>query len=114
MFMPCSIGAFVQYLAADTHWGAIGIVLTVCNVAGVFFAMDLWREMRQQAENKAETTTKSKKDKLRVIIIVGFCVQILAYCFFRSYSQPISIDSVKSFLLVIIGKNLRLTNSTKN
>lgn len=96
MFMPCSIGAFVQYLAADTHWGAIGIVLTVCNVAGVFFAMDLWREMRQQAENKAETTTKSKKDKLRVIIIVGFCVQILVYCFFRSYSQPISIDSVKA------------------
>lgn len=96
MFVPCSIGAFVQYLAADTHWGAIGIVLIACNVAGVFFLVDLWREMRQQAENKAETTNKSKKDKLRVIIIVGFCFHILVYCFFRSYIQPIPTDSVKA------------------
>ncbi len=97
MFIPCSIGAFVQYLAADTHWGAIGIVLTVCNVSGVFFLMDLWNEMRQQLKKSDETTPdKSKKDKLRAIIIVGFCVQILAYCFFRSYSQPFSMYSVKA------------------
>lgn len=93
MFVPCSIGAFVQYLAADTHWGAIGIVLAICNVAGVFFAMDLWKEMRHQPNNEDETTTKSPKDKLRVVIIVGFCIQILAHYAFHMTVQPFVIDS---------------------
>ena len=37
------------------------IVLAVNNVAGIFFAKDLWEEMRFVPREKSETTNKEKK-----------------------------------------------------
>lgn len=97
MFVPCTLGAFVQYLAADTHLGAVGIVLSICNVAGVFFAMDLWKEMGRKLDNEDEIpSAESKKGNLRVLIIVAFCLQILVYTVFRMCWYPIVTSPVKA------------------
>lgn len=88
MFIPSSIATFVQYLAADTHWATIGIVLAVNNIAGVFFAMDLWKEMRSDSLNESEVIDeKKKKFCYRSIIIVGFCLQIIFHGLFYMYGQ---------------------------
>ena len=97
MFVPCTLGAFVQYLAADTHLGAIGIVFSICNVAGVFFAMNLWKEMHHSSDNEGETApSKSKTNKFRLIIIVGFCLQVLIYSVFRTLWYPIVTSPAKA------------------
>ncbi len=95
--VPCWIAVFFQYLAADTHWGAIGVVLAVGNVAGVFFARNLWKEMHFVSQNNDETTAEKKSPALyRNIIIVGFCVQILFYGIFYQYGQIYGKNSPKA------------------
>lgn len=97
MSMPCSIAALFQYLAADTHLGAIGVVLAVSNVAGVFFARDLWREMHSVSQNGFETMPNKKNHKLyRSAIIIGFCLQILFYGIFYQYGQLYGKDAPKA------------------
>ncbi len=96
MYVPCSIATFFHYLAADTLLGAIGVVLAVCNVAGVFFAMDLWKEMRYISKQSSETTNKEKNGSFRGIIIVGFCLQIAFYGIFYQYGQIYGKDAPKA------------------
>lgn len=97
MFIPCSFAAFVQYLAADTHWGAIGIVLSVCNVAGVFFAKDLWNEMCLDYQNNNETTTNENKNTIyNKVIAIGCCIQIVFFIVFHYYFQPFPNDAAKA------------------
>ena len=97
MYLPCLIATFSQYLAADTHLGAVGIVLAVNNVAGVFFAMDLLKEMRSVSETDAEATdSKGKHGLYHAIIIIGFCLQMLFYCIFHLYGQVPMENPVKA------------------
>ena len=97
MFIPCLIASFFQYLAADTHLAAIGVVLAVNNIAGVFFAMDLWKEVRTSSEEETETTGgKVFYTWCRRIIIVGFCLQILFYGIFYAYGQVPIKNAVKA------------------
>ena len=49
MYIPCLIATIFQYLAADTHLATIGIVLVANNVSGVFFVMDLLKEMKNDS-----------------------------------------------------------------
>ncbi len=96
MYVPCLIASFFQYLAADTHLAAIGIVLAVNNVVGVFFAMDLWEEMHPSSKSDPETSNgKGKKFAYRNIIIIGFCIQILFYGIFYQYRQLPGKDAAK-------------------
>lgn len=96
MYTPCLIATFFHYLAADTHLAAVGIVLAVNNVVGVFFAMDLWKEMRSVSQNTPETAKKEKNGLFRSVIIVGFCLQILFYGIFYQYDQLYGKDSPKA------------------
>ncbi len=88
MYIPCSIAAVFHYLAADTHLAAIGVVLAVGNVAGVFFATDLYKEIRAASDGDNETIVdKDSYTWCRKIIIAAFCLQILFYCVFYMYGQ---------------------------
>ncbi len=88
MTVPCLIAAFIHYLAADTHLAAIGIVLAVANVAGIFFTMDLWKETRVVTKKDSELTDSKNNFGLgRTIIIVSFCIQMLFYGTFYMYGQ---------------------------
>ncbi len=97
MYIPCLIASVFHYLAADTHLAAIGVVLAVSNVAGVFFARDLFNEMRSSSQSNTETATSNKTPGLyRNIIIVGFCLQILFYGIFYQYGQIYGKDAPKA------------------
>lgn len=96
MYMPCLTATFFQYLAANTHLAAIGVILAISNIAGVLFAMDLWKEMRLDSQNSSETTKKQKTNWFRNIIIVGFSLQILFYGIFYQHEQVYGKDSPKA------------------
>ena len=97
MYLPCLIATFFHYLAADTLLGAIGVVLAISNVAGVFFARDLWREMRfVSKDNSATTVNKESSPVFRSVIIVAFCLQILFYGVFYQYGQIYGKDTPKA------------------
>ncbi len=97
MYIPCLVATFFQYLAADTLLAVIGIVLAVGNVAGVFFAMDLWKEMRTDSNKDIDSNVgKAKSGAFRSVIIVGFCLQILFCGLFYQYDQFPKGDAVKA------------------
>lgn len=96
MYIPCLIATVFQYLAANTHLAAIGVVLAINNVAGVLFAMDLWKEMCPILQSSSETTKKQKTNWFRNIIIVGFSLQILFYGIFYQHEQVHRKDSLKA------------------
>ena len=97
MYLPCLVATFFHYLAADTLLGAIGVVLAISNVAGVFFARDLWREMRfVSKDNSATTVNKESSPVFRSVIIVAFCLQILFYGVFYQYGQIYGKDTPKA------------------
>ena len=96
MYAPCLIASFFHYLAADTHLGAIGVVLAASNVAGVIFARDLWREMQPGATDDLEKSNKKQTIPLRIIIIVAFCLQISFYGIFYQHDQIFGKDAPKA------------------
>ena len=97
MYTPCLIAALFHYLAADTHLAAIGVVLAVNNVAGVLFAMDLWKEIHSASKSNPETSVgKCFSVLCRAVIIIGFCIQILFYGLFYQYAQGPGKDAVKA------------------
>ena len=97
MYVPCLIATFFQYLAADTHLAAIGVVLAVNNVVGVFFAMDLFKEIHfDSKKNSKVSTNKAFSNLCRSTIIIGFCMQILLYGVFYQYGQTPRKDAIKA------------------
>lgn len=88
MCIPCFIAVFFQYLAANTHLAAIGVVLTVGNVAGVIFAMDLWKEIRFALKERTEENDKKTFSGMCCnLIVIGICVQIVFYGAFNLIGQ---------------------------
>lgn len=96
MYIPCLIGTFFHYVAANSYWFAIGIVLAIGNVAGVFFAMDLFREMGSVPTEDTEAKSKNPFAFLRGIIIVGFCLQLVFYVAYYQFGQVPGKDAEKA------------------
>lgn len=87
MYMPCLIASFFHFFAADTILAAVGIVLAISNIAGVIFAMDLWKEMRTETTDNSEKTKQKNTKALCNIIIVAFTIQIAFYSMFYQWGQ---------------------------
>ena len=101
-YIPCMIATLFQYLAANTYIAVIGVVLAVSNVAGVFFIMDLWKEMTGTVNKESETTEITEKATVkgngkgfRNIIIVGFCIQIMINIVFNMEARIYTKDDNK-------------------
>ena len=101
-YIPCMIATLFQYLAANTYVAVIGVVLAVSNVVGVFFIMDLWKEMTCTANKESETTeitekatVKGTRKGFRNIIIVGFCIQIMINIVFNMEARIYTKDDNK-------------------
>ena len=97
MYIPCLIAAFIHYLAVDTHLAGIGVVIAVGNVVGVFFAMDLWKEMKSVPNKNNEESPKKKRANTNCkIIAVSFAIQILFYGIFYMYGQVPMENPIKA------------------
>lgn len=101
-YIPCMIATLFQYFVANTYIAVIGVVLSVSNVAGVFFIMDLWKEMTCTVNKESDTTeTTEKADAkgngkwFRNIIIVGFCIQIMINIVFNMEAKIYTKDDNK-------------------
>ena len=79
MYLPCVVASFFHLIAADTLLAAAGIVLAVSNIAGVIFAMDLWKEICTSSANDTEEAKEKNGNYVRSIIIVALCIQIGFY-----------------------------------
>ena len=53
-YIPCMIATCFHYFVANTYIAVIGVVLSISNVAGVFFIMDLWKEMACTVNKESE------------------------------------------------------------
>lgn len=96
MYIPGLIATFFQYLAANTHLAAIGIVLTVCNVAGVFFVMDLCNEIRSTSKEKDTTAVKKVFSGLVIsVLIISFCFQTVLYITMNQYWGPLPKNDLR-------------------
>lgn len=97
MGLPCLVITAFQYIAANTHMAAIGVVLAVYDVAGIFFARDLWKEMYSCQEPDNDTKIDRKYTGLcRSVIIITVCVQIVFYVMFYQSGKVPGIDAVKA------------------
>lgn len=98
MYIPCLIATIFQYFAADTHLAVIGIVLATNNIAGVLFAMDLYKEMHTASKESDEKASKKIFSGLcRSLIIIGFCLQLVFYgVIFRYWGDLPGKEAVKA------------------
>lgn len=101
MYLPCLIGTVFQYLAANTFLYAIGTVLTTCNVAGMLFTMDLFKELKADFKNGCEESSSKKSSEAyykigRNIIIAVFCLQMIFNGIYYHYKQPVTNGSLNA------------------
>lgn len=78
MWLPGLIANFIQYLASDLHLSTLW-VLTISNIAGVFFLKDFINEFKADRV-KGEQSVKSNSNKhhyCRNLICFGLCIQLL-------------------------------------
>lgn len=79
MCIPCLIAACFQYFAANTQMASLGVAFAIGNVAGVFFARDLFNEIRSNSKANSEITNKVSSGWQKSIIIIAICIQISFY-----------------------------------
>ena len=81
VWCPCAAAAVLSSFAANVPLAAIGTILPVGNIAGVFFAWDLLQELRQQQTDKpAEQKTGNKASTFcRAVICAGLVLQLLIH-----------------------------------
>lgn len=97
MHLPCLIAAFLHFVAADTLLAALGIVLAINNISGVFFAMDLWKELQLVfKEDSKRKIVKGLSVLCHCVIIFSLCLQVLFYGAFYQYNQILGDDAVKA------------------
>lgn len=77
MWLPCALTAFVQFIPSNTMLSALGFIFAVCNVAGVVFAGELYREMAKQSRRKLG----------RRLICAGLCLQMVFHLFVYATGQ---------------------------
>lgn len=79
MWLPSAIATVIQYLASDLHLSVMW-VLTVGNIAGVFFIKDFVAELTPSQEKNSEKKSKSIRGVCISILSVGICLQLVLQC----------------------------------
>jgi hypothetical protein len=74
MWLPGLIANGIQYLASDLHLSTLW-VLTISNIAGVFFIKDFIAEFRQD-----ENISKNLSKVCQGLICTGICLQLVFQC----------------------------------
>lgn len=98
MWIPCATAAVFHFTASNTLLSSLGIVFAISNIAGVFFASDLFKEIKSELNSDKKLKIKENKKILKLnlgIICIGLCLQILFHCFVFQYGQLPEKDPVR-------------------
>lgn len=94
MWLPSAIGTLVQYLASDLHLSVMW-VLTIGNIAGVFFVKDF---IGENTELKAKFGKRKIRDSAKLcarFLCIGISVQALLQCGLYVVGRVPSRNSLK-------------------
>lgn len=94
MWLPSAIGTVVQYLASDLHLSVMW-VLTIGNIAGIFFVKDF---INENTELKAKFGKRKIIDYTKLcvkLVCVGISVQLLIQCGLYVVGRVPSSNSLK-------------------
>lgn len=95
IWIPSAIGAFAQHMASNLGLLAIGWVLAIGNIAGVFFMKDLLGELQTE---KAECK-KALQKSIRVILCLGLILQLAFQSislFYRYYPNKDNMQIIEN------------------
>ncbi|MBQ3006024.1 MAG: DUF2142 domain-containing protein [Clostridia bacterium] len=95
IWCPCVVGAFFQYLAANTLFTAMSIAFAGANVAGVFFVHDLFKEITS-GQKEEKTDNKRSIAACRALICTVICLQFVFNCFSLLYDRVPDKDEYTS------------------
>lgn len=79
MWLPSAIGTVVQYLASDLHLSVMW-VLTIGNIAGVFFVKDFINENPEKKAKFGKRRIKNSAKLCSSLVCAGICVQLFFQC----------------------------------
>lgn len=95
MWCPCVVASVINLFTANTLFTSAGVLLSIGNVAGVFFVCDLFKEMRFIPQSNIKSAKKIFSAG-RAVICVGICFQLLVYVMAMQYQQLPTLNSVKA------------------
>ncbi|MDO5479746.1 MAG: hypothetical protein Q4G23_11355, partial [Clostridia bacterium] len=89
MWLPCVIFATIGLFTSNTVLFIAGAVFSVSNVAGIFFAYDLYKEIKTAMINSKTKAVRSKKLKpvAKSLFIIAFAFQLFGYMLAIQYFQ---------------------------
>ena len=79
IWCPCLFAAIISFFSSNTVLLIIGTVFAVSNIAGVFFAHDLFKEISYSAPNKKNKSNKTTPVMSKCLICVAVSFQVLIY-----------------------------------
>ncbi|MBR6779387.1 MAG: hypothetical protein IKM24_00010 [Clostridia bacterium] len=95
IWIPSAVGAFAQHMASNLALMAIGWVLAIGNIAGVFFVKDLLCELKTE---KVECK-KVLQHSIRIILCFGIVLQIAFQSislFYRYYPDKDEMQMIEN------------------
>ena len=87
MWCTCLVGSVFNYLASNTQLSSVGIVLSISNIAGVIFAIDLLKEMLPKSKKIIGSNVKGFLNPGHYVICIIFFLNTVLYFFIMSYGQ---------------------------
>lgn len=114
MWLPGLIANGVQYLASDLHLSTMW-VLTISNIAGVFFIKDFIAEYRQD-----ENIGKNLRKICQSLICAGLCLQLIFQCGIYMIGRTVNIKEYPELQrgpyagLLLENQNYNRNNSIMN
>ncbi len=101
MWCPCAIACAISLFASNTLLTSVGLVMTISNIAGVFFVRDLLTELSTEAQALTVSKSQSHSNRkglqiCRLMICIGLCLQIGFYGFAMQFKQLPTKDPFKA------------------
>lgn len=91
MWLPSAIATVIQYLASDLHLSVMW-VLTIGNIAGVFFVKDFVAEFISSQSKVTEKEPKGSHKLCVSILCIGICLQLILQCGLYLVGKTVKAD----------------------
>ena len=89
MWFPGLVATIIQYLASDLHLSTLW-VLTISNIAGVFFVKDFISEFKL-----VETKDRNLRKTCQALLCAGICLQLIFQCTIYIIGRTVDVNEYK-------------------